>query len=522
MVVLFCLLFLFTFTPLFSSSLEWHWSTDDTAIKYYRYRTSNNDDWTVLDSTTTKLVTDDTVKTIELQASYDGMVWSGSSIGTYSKTKEATVKIETDAAIKELSKADLATPDETTKKDITGGETSTTEATIDKEVDTINDDAELNPEDICFVTVTWDNDSDYNFFRYQRDSEEEDGWIVKEGSIESTVLPYHKGLNTYYIQSSWDGITWSESSTAYYRDLPEPHLRVVVESLVFSDEDPFSLKEEETSISVIENEADSNHLSYSWDVEGYNWLKFRVDDEPWYVVDTHTSGAVLRLIEDYDKEGAVFQIKGSKDGKKWSERIRVNDKDNKYNEDYMDRSGWMLSSGFSVYYPYLVAFFTPSKGTINYTTPRELTTKDISVSFGCDISSRYETVRGNSYGFRLRYLYSPTHKNTPYTSTSLELLYSRLLVRTPRYNTFQLWLGAGLGPSLCLFENTGSIGISLSLGLETRFTFSNNLVLSASYSNTVIIEPNINDNDQLTLGTTFYTTLPLKVGISYSFKSVGN
>ncbi len=70
--------------------------------------------------------------------------------------------------------------------------------------------------DIGFVTLTWDNDNGYNYFRYQRDGEEEGKWTVTDGKTESAVLPYHKGLNTYYIQSSWDGNTWSESGVDTY------------------------------------------------------------------------------------------------------------------------------------------------------------------------------------------------------------------------------------------------------------------------------------------------------------------
>ncbi len=294
-------------------------------------------------------------------------------------------------------------------------------------------------------------------------------------------------------------------------------MKVIVESLEFNEEDVYNYGN--PSLRVSENEVDEEHLSYTWDNTGYNWLRFRINDEPWYLVDSHTKGAFLRLIEG-NKEDAVFQIKGSTDGETWTERLTINDKNNRYNEKYMNREGWVISSGFSVYYPYLVAFFTPAKGTINYTTPRELTTEDLQVSFGGGIKASYETKTGNSFGFNIRYLYSPTHKDDPYTTTSLEFAYSRLIVRTPKYNTFQLWFNTGLGPSLCLFQKTGSIGISLSLGLETRFTFSNNLVLTAQYGNTVIIEPNINDKDQLTLGTTFYTTLPVRIGLSYSFKEV--
>ncbi len=70
--------------------------------------------------------------------------------------------------------------------------------------------------DIGSITLSWENEGDYNYFRYQRDGEEEGKWAVTDGNTESAVLPYHKGLNTYYIQSSWDGVNWSESGVDTY------------------------------------------------------------------------------------------------------------------------------------------------------------------------------------------------------------------------------------------------------------------------------------------------------------------
>lgn len=487
-VLLFFILFLLALNYLSASSLIWSWSSTDENIEYYRYKTDETSSWTVVDGSTTSVNLPSDKTKIYIEASYDGRTWSETRVGTYSNLKDEE-RDEQLAAIK----ADSAQKEEVVA---------------------------LNNDDIGLVRVTWNNTDDYTFIRYQRDGESIDGWTEIDGSEESIVLPYHKGLNSYYLQSSFDGTSWSESSVAYYRYQGEPYKKVVIENLLFGDEDQFAYSQENPSITVSENETDSNHLSYSWNTEGYNYLKFRIDDEPWYIVDTHTTGVLLRLIENYDKDNAVFQIKASVDGKKWTERKTINDRENKYNEAYMNREGWVISSAFSVYHPYLVAFFTPAKGTINYTTPRELTTEDIKVSFGGEIGSKYETEKGNSYGFNIRYIYSPTHKADPYTSLSLELMYSRLLLRTKKYNTFQLWLDAGLGPSICLFQNTGSFGVSMTLSLEARFTFSNNLVLFSSYDNTIIIEPNYNDKDQLTLGTTFYTTLPLKIGFSYSFKEV--
>ena len=475
------LILLVSLVSVHAVSVEWSWSANDENVKYYRYQLNGEapDKWTVVDASVTRvtLPIEDENAILYIQSSFNGEVWSESGTGEYTKSEEVL-------------------------------------------------------EDIGFVNLSWDNSNGYPYLRYQRDSEEGENWIVIDGNANSVVLPYHMGLNSYYLQSSYDSLLWSESGVAYYRYLPEPHLKVIIESLVFDEETDFKYSTlnvnsssdpdyiPELTLSVKEHETDSSHLLYTWESSGYNWFKFRIDDEPWYLVDSHTEGALLKLFNDCDKEDSVFQIKGSVDGKKWTERLTINDKNNKYNEEYMDREGWVIDTSFSVYFPYLVAFFTPAKGTINYTTPRELTTEDVKVSFGSSLGASYETKGGNSYGFDVRFIYSPTEKVDPYTSTSLEFTYSRLLYRTPKYNTFQLWLATGLGPSLCLFRNVGSIGLSFTLGFEARFTFSNNLVLFASYDNTVIIEPNFNEKDQLTLGTTFYTTLPLKIGLSYSFKEV--
>lgn len=160
-IVLLCLL-LFTLIPLFSSSLNWIWENSDENIKYYRYKTALEDEWTIVDSSITSVTTDSSSKNLYLQASFDGVNWSDTSVGTWREKNE--------------------------------------------------------DGDIGFVSVSWTNDKDYSYFRYQRDSESEDGWTIIDGRAESIELPYHKGLNTYYIQSSFDGINWSESASCTYLD----------------------------------------------------------------------------------------------------------------------------------------------------------------------------------------------------------------------------------------------------------------------------------------------------------------
>ncbi len=154
-------------------SLNWKWQSDDENIKYYRYQLGGEDDngWTVVDGKTTSVTIDsDTLITdFYLQASYDGAIWSSSSKMTYYPTN------------------------------------------VKKERGDIGD-----------ITLSWENEGDYNYFRYQRDGEEEGRWTVTDGKTESAVLPYHKGLNTYYIQSSWDGLLWSDSAVTTYTYEKEP------------------------------------------------------------------------------------------------------------------------------------------------------------------------------------------------------------------------------------------------------------------------------------------------------------
>ena len=393
------------------------------------------------------------------------------------------------------------------------------------------------------------DDGGVRYFRYQLDGEEPDGWTVVDSSVRGAMVDAGDAGFTLHVQASYDGTAWSESAVEAYvipmeEDRAEPSdplgcnqandgypqeevpignaaksnsLRVVVEKLIFKGDG--ATPEDTLPLAIEELEAGPSHLSYRWSDGGYGWLRFRVNDEPWYLVDSNATGVVLRLMEG-EKEDYTFQLKGSADGKNWTERETVNDNGNRYNEAYMDREGWVLSSSLSVLYPYLVAFFTPSEGTINYTTPRELTTDSLKFSLAGSIGASLETKGGNGYGLSFNYTYSPTDKGDPFTVASILFTYSRMLYRTPRYNALQLWLEGGIGPSLSLFQDVGAFGISLSLGLSVRHEFPNSLVLWTSLGTTVVSEPNLNDRDQLTLGTTFYATLPLSIGISYSFKDV--
>lgn len=165
-IVLLLLFLVVTLSSLFSTPLLWSWDNSDNTINYYRWQLGGEDDdkWTVVDKTTNSVTLDSNNTTLYLQASYDGIHWSGSTTGTYTEVEEE----------------------------------------------------KNNSNDIGFVTVTWENDNNYNCYRYQRDSEDDNNWTVTEGKAESVVLPYHEGLNTYYVQSSYDGVLWSESAVTTY------------------------------------------------------------------------------------------------------------------------------------------------------------------------------------------------------------------------------------------------------------------------------------------------------------------
>ncbi len=165
-IVLLSLFLVVTLSSLFSTPLLWSWDNSDNTINYYRWQLGGEDDdkWTVVDKTTNNITLDSDNTTLYLQASYDGINWSGSTAGTYTEVEEE----------------------------------------------------KTNSKDIGFVTVTWDNDNSCSYYRYQRDSEDENNWTVTDEKTSSVVLPYHDGLNTYYVQSSYDGVLWSESAVTTY------------------------------------------------------------------------------------------------------------------------------------------------------------------------------------------------------------------------------------------------------------------------------------------------------------------
>ena len=64
------------------------------------------------------------------------------------------------------------------------------------------------------VTWTWfENDPDVEFFRYQVDGEDDDKWTVVDWSVNEVSIELDVSeIHTLYLQQSYDGILWSESS----------------------------------------------------------------------------------------------------------------------------------------------------------------------------------------------------------------------------------------------------------------------------------------------------------------------
>ncbi len=166
--LLFALSFAFAATSN-TSSIQWTWSTSDENVKYFRYQLNNEDDnnWTVVDSTITSVSLETTNNsTLYVQASYDGINWSESSSAIYEKSSNNKGRLY------------LCTP----------------------------------------IEWIWHSeDESINYYRYQRDEEYEDGWSVVDSSVNSVKLGSHLGINTFYLQASRDGKTWSESTVGTYK-----------------------------------------------------------------------------------------------------------------------------------------------------------------------------------------------------------------------------------------------------------------------------------------------------------------
>ena len=401
---------------------------------------------------------------------------------------------------------------------------------------------------LCITTFTfaktincqWSAEDDkVLFYRYQLNGEDENSWTVVDSSITQVTLEHTQDIETLYVQYSIDGIHWSKSAIGTYDDT-QKKTQEEIESLAVNtnivvieylhEENKEVANTGKISCTVSENASDNGKaLTYKWNSES-NFFKFRINNQAWHIVDSYTTGVVYEMPSEVDTKSAIFQIKESNDGKNWSKRncfFNSEIESNKYNEDYMNKEGWIIKASASAYTPFLVSFFVPAntfsgkgKEIITIKNGIALEKKNLNLSLSIDAGAAYETQKGNGYGFNFRYIYTPTNKDKPLTVYSLEGTYSRLLWRTQKYNTFQLWLELGVGPALAVFDTTACFSLTAQVGLSARYTFSNNIVVFATYDTSVVIERDTNTNDDLTLAATFYMTLPLRVGISYSFKEV--
>ena len=372
------------------------------------------------------------------------------------------------------------------------------------------------------VVLRWEcNDPEITALRVQRVQEEgmdSEEWIELPAyttSYKFTDMDSNSSI-AFRLQSTKDGVTWKDES---------------VQTVV-----PSGQEADRNSITVGAGSIPLTYgLSYipqdgqdedNQDAVYPRYIRFRLNDGPWYALDGFVSTITLMVDEDTARlaneveGGAVLQVKASNNGREWSKRYTSYDPENRYNEDYMAHEGWVMNAGASVQYPYLVAFFTPAKGTVKYKSPKNFTSDSLKVSFNAEIGAMYETAKGNGFGFKGVFIYSPTQNDEPYTTTALELTYSRLLCKTAKEKGFQLRLEAGIGPAFCKYGMIGSLGFAASLGVSCRVGLGGNIGLFACADTTAVIEPNFNGNNQLTLATTMYASLPFRVGLSYSFKEV--
>ena len=264
-------------------------------------------------------------------------------------------------------------------------------------------------------------------------------------------------------------------------------------------------------------EGEARSLSYRWsqigDTTHYNWFSFRFDDGPWYVVDSNTTGVEYHTYSD----DPILQVRASVDGRQWTRRTTTYDPDGLYDEDNLPTQGWTLRAQAGAQWPFLAAFLIPKRSVVAYYNSNRLGTA-VSVELGAS----YETKGGNGYGFAFQYTSTPTAKDAAFEVYSLELLYSRMLYHTKRYEAFQLNLEVGLGPALCIYDTVGSFGFRARLGLNGRVNIADNLYLATGFDVNAAFEPDLHDEDEVRLGTTLYLTLPLRVGLVYSFKDVAD
>lgn len=110
------------------------------------------------------------------------------------------------------------------------------------------------------VTWTWyENDPGVEYFRYQVDAEEPDNWTVVDWSVtEVSVTLDVSVVHTLYLQQSYDGILWSESSSTDSEVFVEEELQepVAEEPIIEDDfpEEPEVPEEPEASEEAVSEE----------------------------------------------------------------------------------------------------------------------------------------------------------------------------------------------------------------------------------------------------------------------------
>ena len=65
------------------------------------------------------------------------------------------------------------------------------------------------------MELSWESaDEDVAYYRYQINGEEEGLWTVVDSATTSIAVDMGAGINTIYVQASYDGMLWSESGYA--------------------------------------------------------------------------------------------------------------------------------------------------------------------------------------------------------------------------------------------------------------------------------------------------------------------
>lgn len=342
--------------------------------------------------------------------------------------------------------------------------------------------------------------------RVQANGEDEGLWTVLDPSVTSyTFTGIDTSVdNTFNIQSTRDGGSWSATKGMVLK-AQTPESDDASSMMVVGPETPWGGEGERS-------------LSYRWsqigDATHYNWYSFRFDDGPWYVVDSNTTGVEYRTYEETDP---ILQVRGSVDGRKWTKRTTTYDPQGLYDEDSLPTQGWTVRIQAGAQWPFMAAFLIPKRAVVAYYNSNRLDTA-VSVELGAS----YETKGGNGYGFSFQYTFTPTDRDAAFEVYSMELLYSRMLYHAVRYEAFQLSLEVGLGPALCIYDKVGSFGFRARLGLNGRVNIADNLYLTTGFDVNAALEPDLHDEDEVRLGTTLYLTLPLRVGLVYSFKDVAD